>query len=158
MLLPIGYKPEDVGCAPYGEAPATDQADAKPPTAFPFVLLAINLAIVREDASAVLAADHTVQIRRMILLYIAAALFGLTYSIGNIGCLMVTREISGTQRYNQVYPKVAMCATISNALATSLMGFMYDASGAYISALSLALGLLAVLVITLLSAYRYAKG
>jgi hypothetical protein len=70
---------------------------------------------------------------------------------------MVTREIAGAAMYDHVYPKVAMGATVSNALVTSLIGFMYDASGAYTLPLSLALAVLGVLVAALLGAYRYAK-
>ena len=93
----------------------------------------------------------------LLLLYLASALVGLIFGVSNIACVMVTREIAGAAMYDRVYPKVAMGATVSNALVTSLIGFMYDASGAYTLPLSLALAVLGVLVAALLGAYRYAK-
>ena len=136
---------------------ATPSVAAKPAPATPASDAAASTANVAVSTTNIAVPEHAAFVRRLLLLCLASALVGMIFGVSNIACVMVTREIVGSARYGRVYPKVAMGATVSNALATSLIGFMYDASGAYILPLSLALAVLGLLVAALLGAYRYAK-
>ena len=136
---------------------ATPSVAANPAPATPASDAAASTANVAASTTNIAVPEHAAFVRRLLLLCLASALVGMIFGVSNIACVMVTREIAGSARYDRVYPKVAMGATVSNALATSLIGFMYDASGAYILPLSLALAVLGVLVAALLGAYRYAK-
>lgn len=134
-------------------APATPASDAATSTAN----VAAPTANVAASTTNIAVPEHAAFVRRLLLLCLASALVGMIFGVSNIACVMVTREIAGSARYDHVYPKVAMGATVSNALVTSLIGFMYDASGAYILPLSLALAVLGLLIAALFGAYRYAK-
>ncbi len=136
---------------------ATPSVAANPAPATPASDAATSTANVAASTTNIAVPEHAAFVRRLLLLCLASALVGMIFGVSNIACVMVTREIAGSARYDRVYPKVAMGATVSNALATSLIGFMYDASGAYILPLSLALAVLGLLVAALLGAYRYAK-
>ena len=91
------------------------------------------------------------------LMYISAALFGLCYAIANVGTVTATRELAGRTLYNTVYPTVSMIATVANAFGSSLVGFMYDASGSYSSGLILASCLALVMMGLIFSCYVYKK-
>ena len=52
---------------------------------------------------------------------------------------MVTRDLFGVQNYGGVYPAVSMGIAVANAVGSSVIGFLYDASGSY----GIAIGLLA---------------
>ena len=87
-------------------------------------------------------------------MFVGAFLFGLCYAM-NIGAISATRELAGRQKYNEVYPIINMTATLANAFGSSLVGVMYDASGSYTSALSLAIGLSVLTIVLILAAYGY---
>lgn len=88
-----------------------------------------------------------------------AALFGLGYALPTVGCVMVTKELFGLERYSQIYPKVNLGTTIANALATSLAGFMYDASGTYTAPLALVIVMMLAAMAVVAAAYgRKARG
>lgn len=65
------------------------------------------------------------------LLLGASALVGLGYSLATVAAAMITREMFGVSNYSSVYPKVSLTTTISNAIGTSAIGFLFDASGSY---------------------------
>ena len=69
----------------------------------------------------------------------AAAMYGLCYSLGTVGTAMLTREMFGQAQYSNVYPKLALTTTVSNAVFTTVVGSLYDLSGSY-SAIILFLG------------------
>ena len=87
-------------------------------------------------------------------MFVGAFLFGLCYAM-NIGAISATRELAGRQKYNEVYPIINMTATLANAFGSSLVGVMYDASGSYTGALSLAIGLSVLTIVLILAAYGY---
>ena len=66
-----------------------------------------------------------------VAMIIGAALIGLGYSTSTVGVVMLTRTSFGVENYSRVYPKVALFTTVSYALGTTLVGFIYDSTGAY---------------------------
>ena len=68
-------------------------------------------------------------------MFLGAALIGLSYSLGSVGTALVVKDVFGEEKYSSVYPKVALFTTLSNSLATSLIGVLYDSSGTYNSGL-----------------------
>ena len=85
------------------------------------------------------------------VLYLSAALFGMSYSMTNIATPMLTREMFGTANYSEVYPKMSLAMTLAGALFASVTGWMYDLTGSYTGILLLfsvfLLGILAILMI-----------
>jgi len=73
----------------------------------------------------------------MFVLILGAACYGFCYSLPTLGSATMTRELFGENNYSKVYPKVALVLTASNAIGTSLTGYMYDAAGSYRSSLLL---------------------
>jgi MFS family permease len=84
---------------------------------------------------------------------LAAGLYGLCYSIATVGPSTITREMFGSDNYAKVYPKCALSTTISNALGTTLIGVLYDASGSYTGTMILMMGLCIAAIVLLQSAY-----
>ena len=84
---------------------------------------------------------------RPFAMFAAAGLIGMCYGVSNIGTVKIVRDMAGLHRYNEVYPLVGMIATIAAAASSSLVGFMYDASGSYTGALILAALLAAVIMV-----------
>ncbi len=76
----------------------------------------------------------------------AAGVYGLCYSLSTLSIVMLTKDAFGVEQYAHVYPKVNLGMTISNAVGSSVIGFLFDASGGYLSSLELTLAFLAVAV------------
>ena len=89
-------------------------------------------------------------------LYVAAFLVGMCYSLSSVGTALISRDIFGIEKHARVYPSINMLNTIANAGLTSVIGFMYDASGNYDGALMLFLGGEIVLMTCAILAYRRA--
>jgi len=83
-------------------------------------------------------------------LVVAAALFGLCYSLATVGISLTTREVFGPANYTRVYPTFSLGGNVANAAFSSIIGFMYDFSGGYaltlyvMAAMTLATGALIV--------------
>ena len=75
-------------------------------------------------------------------LLVAAALFGLCYSLATVGITMLTRDAFGLANYPKTYPTISLVGNIANAAFSSIVGFMYDFSGGYISTLVMFLAML----------------
>ena len=93
-------------------------------------------------------------VRTAAALYIAAFLVGMCYSLSSVGTALLSRDIFGIEKHARVYPSINMLNTIANAAITSVIGFMYDASGSYRGALLLLLSGEIVLMISTSIAYR----
>jgi MFS family permease len=93
------------------------------------------------------------RVRSGSMLYASAFLIGLCYSLSSVGTALLSRDIFGIERHAKVYPSINMLNTIANAAITSVIGFMYDASGSYNGALLLFLGGEVVLMIATTLAY-----
>ena len=64
--------------------------------------------------------------------YVAAALVsGLCYSLATVGLTMLCNELFGRRGSGIVYPVGAMACSLSNAVFSSVIGFVYDMTGGY---------------------------
>ena len=66
---------------------------------------------------------------------IAASFIGFDYALSTVSVVMLVREVFGMAEYSRIYPKVALFCTASNALATTVVGLLYDAFKSYIPVL-----------------------
>ncbi len=66
-----------------------------------------------------------------IVMYIAAACIGLTYSMATVGTVTLSKEVFGMANYGRTYPTINMCGTMCSAAFSSIIGFIYDATGGY---------------------------
>lgn len=78
-------------------------------------------------------------------MYIGAALVGLSYSMGTVGVVMISKDTFGIENYGRIYPKTSLGGTIGNALYSSIIGFMYDGTGNY--TLTLVVTLIFILIV-----------
>ena len=85
---------------------------------------------------------------------VGAALFGLTYSLGTVGVVMVTKDAFGLENYSRTYPTISLAGTIANAVFSSLIGFMFDFSGSYTLTLLMMLAMLVLNTFIILTVYR----
>ena len=86
-------------------------------------------------------------------MYVGAALFGLVYSLGTVGVVMITKDTFGLENYSRTYPTISLAGTIANALFSSLIGFMFDASGSYATTLIMMLAILGLNTFIIITAY-----
>ena len=77
-----------------------------------------------------------------IVMYIAAACIGLTYSMATVGSVTLSKEVFGMANYSRTYPTVNMCGTMCSAAFSSIIGFMYDATGGYNATLMIVMGMM----------------
>ena len=68
---------------------------------------------------------------------IGAVLVGLVYAMAAVGPVLLSQNLF-RESYNAYYPKVSLVGTISNALFTTAVGFVYDIANSYDPALWLA--------------------
>lgn len=72
-----------------------------------------------------------------IFLIVGAVLVGLVYAMAAVGPVLLSQNLF-RESYNAYYPKVSLVGTISNALFTTAVGFVYDIANSYDPALWLA--------------------
>ncbi|MBQ9611347.1 MAG: hypothetical protein IJV14_02005 [Lachnospiraceae bacterium] len=73
------------------------------------------------------------------VMLVSAAMIGFSYTLPTVGNVLITKDVFGAGNYKNVFPKINMSATITNAVGSSLVGYMYDGMGSYTFALILAL-------------------
>lgn len=61
---------------------------------------------------------------------IGAILVGLVYAMAAVGPVLLSQNLF-RESYNAYYPKVSLVGTISNALFTTAVGFVYDIANSY---------------------------
>lgn len=93
--------------------------------------------------------------RTPMLLLIAAALIGLCYSIATVGITMITRDAFGLANYGKTYPIVNLVGNMSNAVFSSVVGFMYDFTGGYTLTLFVFLAMVASIFAIVLFVYGH---
>ena len=93
-------------------------------------------------------------VRIPVSMYAAAILYGLTYSLGTVGVVMITKDMFGLENYSRTYPTISLAGTIANAVFSSLIGFLFDFSGNYTGTLLLMLAMLAVNTVLIFIAYQ----
>ena len=76
-----------------------------------------------------------------LMMYICCALIGLSYGASTVGVVSLTKDTFGMEAYDKVYPVLSMGGNISNALMSTIIGYMYDFTGGYL----LPLGFIAVM-------------
>lgn len=81
-----------------------------------------------------------------IWMVIAAGLVGMVYAMSAVGPVLLSQNLF-RESYNMCYPKISLLGTISNALFTTFVGFLYDLSGSYHSSILL---LIVLTVVSLL--------
>lgn len=69
-----------------------------------------------------------------IFLIVGAVLVGLVYAMAAVGPVLLSQNLF-RESYNAYYPKVSLVGTISNALFTTAVGFVYDIANSYDPAL-----------------------
>lgn len=65
---------------------------------------------------------------------LASGLIGMVYSLGAVSAVLLSRKVFGNA-YNQYYPTVSLVGTLSGAIFSSVVGFMYDYFGSYTQAI-----------------------
>lgn len=76
------------------------------------------------------------------VLMVAAAMYGLCYALGTVAITMLTRDAFGPENYSKTYPIIGMGGNFANAIFSSVVGFMYDFSGGYVTTIILMFALL----------------
>lgn len=84
-----------------------------------------------------------------------AAMVGLSYSLNTVGSATVTRAVFGSANYGKIYPKVSLCVTVANAIAASVIGYIYDFTVSYQMVFCLLLGVAIIASVTLIILSRH---
>ncbi len=85
---------------------------------------------------------------------VCAGVYGLVYSLGAVGPVNISKDLFGLENYSKTYPTISLAGTISNAIFSSVIGFMYDFSGNYNSTLLLMLAMMILTGVILIRAYK----
>lgn len=78
------------------------------------------------------------------VMFAAAACIGLTYSLATVGAVTLSKEVFGMANYGRTYPTVNMCGTMCSAAFSSIIGFIYDATGGYNTTLLIVLAMMVI--------------
>ncbi len=70
---------------------------------------------------------------------IGAAFFGSIYAICSVVNGILVKEVFGIDNYKQAYSVVSFAGSVTNALAISMIGYVYDFTGSYSLAFILAI-------------------
>ncbi|MBO6046356.1 MAG: MFS transporter [Erysipelotrichaceae bacterium] len=87
------------------------------------------------------------------MLLLGALLFGMVYSLGSVGLVMMSKDLFGIENYSRTYPTISMFGTLANAIFSTLVGFFYDISGGYTSTLVLLLVLMIISFVIVVGSY-----
>ena len=83
-----------------------------------------------------------------IAFYAAALCFGAYYGITNVMMPIFTRKSFGDRDYAQIYSRVSMVASVSNAAAAFIWGTVIDATHSYMPMFIGVIALMAVTIVT----------
>ena len=89
-----------------------------------------------------------------LMMYVGAVLIGMSYGMGSVGNVLAVKDIFGDELYSSVYPKITLLTTLSNSLATTLNGSLYDISGGYVLPLMVLAPIPVVAILLLIMAYK----
>ncbi len=90
----------------------------------------------------------------VVAFYAAALFFGVYYGITNVMMPIFTRRSFGDRDYAQIYSRVSMVASISNAAAAFLWGTVIDATHSYMPMFVGVLVLMALTIVTVVAIGR----
>ncbi|MBQ4254110.1 MAG: MFS transporter [Erysipelotrichaceae bacterium] len=65
------------------------------------------------------------------LLIASAFLYGLCYSLNTIAITFIIREMFGVEMFSKTYPKLSLMVSLSSAVSTTVVGYLYDVFGSY---------------------------
>ncbi len=85
-------------------------------------------------------------------LYIGAGMFASAFAVGAVGIAMLSGYLFGVENYATAYPVLSLLGGVSNALASTLVGSLYDVTGSYTVNFWLSLSLQVILILSLLAA------
>ena len=120
--------------------------------------LGVRRSVLAVSAAVALGTFLIMTVHNGVVFIIAALLIGLGYSITTVGVAMLTRDAFGIHNYSSAYPKIALFGTVSFALGSSLVGFIYDKTASYTSVFWIILFCLLICVVcTYLVAVRKSK-
>ncbi|EXJ23747.1 hypothetical protein ADIAL_0763 [Alkalibacterium sp. AK22] len=74
-------------------------------------------------------------------LYAAALLYGGIFSIPSVSVTLLTKELFGRYHFVRLYPILAFATSLGAAVSISLVGYIFDFTGSYISAFIFSLGI-----------------
>ena len=86
--------------------------------------------------------------------YAAALFFGAYYGITNVMMPIFTRASFGDRDYAQIYSRVSMVASISNAAAAFIWGTVIDATHSYLPMFVDVIVLMALAIVTVVAIGR----
>ena len=89
-----------------------------------------------------------------IAFYAAAICFGAYYGITNVMMPIFTRKSFGDRDYAQIYSRVSMVASISNAAAAFIWGTVIDATHSYMPMFIGVIALMAATIVTVIAICR----
>lgn len=95
--------------------------------------------------------------KNVIFLYLGALLTGCGYGIGAVGITLMTKSLFGVEGFTRVYPVVAFVGSISYALATTAIGYLFDLTGSYQISMEICVVLCAAVIACVIIAYRSRK-
>ncbi len=84
----------------------------------------------------------------------AAVLIGMAYSVATVGVAMFTKDKTDPDNYAEVYSKAAMFVTVTYALGTSLIGYIYDWFHTYVIIFVLMFLCVIIALLSLMRAYN----
>lgn len=93
-------------------------------------------------------------IHQPISMLIAAALVGMSYSMGTVAVVLLTKDMFGMLHYAETYPKIQLATTIANAVGSSLIGFMYDFAGNYLMTILMMLAMIVLMDVVIFILYQ----
>lgn len=91
---------------------------------------AIRTAVVMYSINAV-AATLLLNAKTELVLLGASLLYGSQYSISGLGGSLIAKQMFGTDGYGTYYPILSTSSTIASALASPIIGSVYDHTGSY---------------------------
>ncbi len=110
-------------------------------------IVALSLGIAGVAAFAALAGS-------VIAFYAAALFFGAYYGITNVMMPIFTRKSFGDRDYAQIYSRVSMVASISNAAAAFIWGTVIDATHSFLPMFVGVIALMALTIVTVIAIGR----
>ena len=90
----------------------------------------------------------------VVAFYAAALFFGAYYGITNVMMPIFTRASFGDRDYAQIYSRVSMVASISNAAAAFIWGTVIDATHSYLPMFVGVIVLMALTIVTVVAIGR----
>ena len=93
----------------------------------------------------------------VVAFYVAALFFGAYYGITNVMMPIFTRKSFGDRDYAQIYSRVSMVASISNAAAAFIWGTVIDATHSYMPMFVGVIVLMALTIVTVVAIGRIQK-